>query len=395
MKFPDETSLAVFSLVSYSLLLTTKCVLAFRVIHRQKRALHSSPTEIAADTITIAQPILSGDPLLSEKLACTLNSLPNTVRFIWLVDSSDPEGLRITDALSRTHGNVQVIHCEDSPDSVNPKSFKLQKALDQAQTEYFAVLDDDTTLDARSLQGSLLFLQSCDLYTGLPCYHADAGFWSRLVAHFVNNNAVITYLPLLNFFPPVSINGMFYVLRTQPWRDIGGYIFILHLLCDDYAVKRHAATNGWKVMQGITSLNVQTSVQGASHYVSLMHRWMLFATLLMFDQSLRMQFLLTLMLGIPPLLLWMAMISCVGSLSWNCLAGLGLLLVLRHATLKRLHRAAFGQQQNFGCLLSLLSELLQPFHAVHGLCVRTIRWRSRVIRVDTENQFVIQQGAAP
>lgn len=392
---------AASAAVVYLLVLLIKVLLACRIIGVQRRYLGTMQahrqaegidTERALGSITIIQPILSGDPLLSKQLATNLRHLPDSVCFVWLVDDSDVEGRRIADDLAASFFNGVVKLCPDAPPDVNPKTFKLSQIQDQITTEFMAILDDDTTVQTPALMAAFDHLETCDLYTGLPRYRAYAGLGNQLLAHFVNNNAVVTYLPMLNFAPPVSINGMFYVMRVEPWLKLGGFSPLLHELCDDYAVHQQAVRHGWRIAQGITPQQVQTSVRGTAHYCSLMHRWMLFATLLVRDQTIAMQALLFVSLGLPPVLLLLAI--CGILTSWYVFAIVAVTLCLRHLLLVSVHRVAFGSRSQLSVGYSLFAELLQPLHALHAMCVRSIRWRCRTIRVDAHNRFQIEQEAA-
>lgn len=369
-------------------LLILKVSLSLRVIARQSRLLstaHDSETDWAG--ITIVQPILSGDPLLPQKLRHNPTILPSQTTFLWLIDRADAEGQKIGTEVSRDFPNVQIMLCEPAPDDVNPKVFKLQQALNCCATPFFAVLDDDTTLQPASITAAMIHLQSCELYSGLPRYQDDGRFWSRMLAHFVNNNSIVTYLPLLNFAEPVSINGMFYIVRTESLQQTGGFTPLFHELCDDYAVRRQARKHKWRVVQGITPQVVETSVRNRQHYFAMMHRWMLFATLLIQDQSFLLQSVLTLLLGLPPLLLW---ISIAGTLlSPGLIPALIAMLVIRQVLLSQLYVRAFRQSGELSPVLSLVSELLQPFHAIQALLNRTITWRTHKIRVQSENRFQI------
>ncbi|MFN8708024.1 MAG: glycosyltransferase, partial [Planctomyces sp.] len=259
MKSSDWAEISVFLGALYLGLLNLKCWLSLRVVLKDRRSSKAGIHEAGSadrgsrsnDTfpsVTVAVPILSGDPLLSEKLcstARTIAAIDATICVIWLVDESDLTGQQIVLELKQLFSIGRMVVCPDAPSDVNPKSYKLQIALDAATSEFFVVIDDDTTIDAPAILQAIRAMKHCDLYTGLPCYQSDGRFWSRLLATFVNNNAAITYLPLLNFFPPISINGMFYIVRTERWRDSGGYTSLLQELCDDYAVRRHAAGFHW------------------------------------------------------------------------------------------------------------------------------------------------------
>lgn len=419
MKSSDWAEISVFLGALYLGLLNLKCWLSLRVVLQERRssdvaatASHSSDRvslfeadASSADrcpSVTVAVPILSGDPLLSEKLSSTaraLTTIDATICVLWLVDESDLAGQQIVSELKQSFPIGRMIVCSDAPADVNPKSFKLQIALDDTASDLFAVIDDDTTIDATAFLQAIRAMRCTDLYTGLPCYQSDGRFWSRLLATFVNNNAAITYLPLLNFFPPISINGMFYIVRTEHWRDIGGYTAILHELCDDYAVRRHAAGFHWRVTQGLTAQRLQTSVNGPGHYISLMHRWMLFATLLIQDQRLPVKLLIIFLLGIPPFIFCGVVITTavsllvdgegVGNSRSGLVAAFCLLLTARHLLIVAVHRTVFPFRSAIHPGISILSELLQPLHAVHAICRRTIRWRSRVIQVVRGNRFRI------
>jgi hypothetical protein len=69
-----------------------------------------------------------------------------------------------------------------------------------------------------------------------------------------------------------------------------------------------------------------------------------------------------------------------------------LVLTLRHFTFAALHRIAFRRASELSPAISIAAELLQPFHFAHALCVKTIRWRNKVIRVSAHNGFSLLQG---
>ena len=77
------------------------------------------------------------------------------------------------------------------------------------------MLDDDTRMPAATLAALTAALERHDLATSLPVYRAGAGWPSRLLAQFVANNAATTYLPLVPWLAPITINGMAYLLRRS------------------------------------------------------------------------------------------------------------------------------------------------------------------------------------
>ncbi len=342
------------------------------MICRRYAAAHPERETLEGD-MTVMQPILGGDPFLAEALG---RNLHHRARFLWLVDEDDVEGLSVARAVA--NDRVEIVLCPPAPPGANPKTFKLQRGLERIETEYFAVLDDDTMLSGDQLQRGMFALQTCTIYTGLPCYLRGPNFWSSLVTHFVNNNSITTYLTLLPLAGPLSINGMFYAMRTRELRAMGGFAPIVSQLCDDYALASLIRRNGGTIRQGIAPQFLRTTVPDADRYVRLMHRWFVFANVLVRDQPARVKLLLMLVLGLPPFLLWLGFLSPLALIA---------LLVARHLMLRNLHRRVFGEKPHFHWLMSILAELLQPLHWLHASLQHTLRWRTRRIALGPDGTF--------
>lgn len=354
----------------YTAIFAAKFLLASRyaATHREDEGL--------AGEITVMQPILGGDPFLDEALR---RNLGQRARFLWLVDEDDAEGQRVTRRLAETAGTrVEILLCPPAAAGANPKIAKLQRGLERVMTESFAVLDDDTILSEGQLERAMFGLKSSTLYTGLPCYLRGGNVWSSLVTHFVNNNSILTYLPPLPLVGPLSINGMFYVMKTADLRGMGGFTPIVRQLCDDYALAGLVRRNGGTIRQGMTPQFLHTTVPDARHYARLMHRWFVFANVLVSDQPARIQWLLAVFLGLPPLLLWL------GAL---CPPLWLVLLVCRHLALRKLQRRVFGVLPHLNVVMSIASELLQPLHWLHACLQHTLRWRTRRIVVAADGTF--------
>ncbi len=341
--------------------------------------------------VTLLQPILSGDPFLEEALRRNLRSTPPSARFLWLIDEADAEARLLTGRLrDEAPERVEILVCPPVVGNVNPKIAKLQHGLAAVATPFLAVLDDDTILSDDTLGKALFALRTCTLYTGLPCYLPGGNFWSALVAYFVNNNSILTYLPLLPLVGPLTINGMFYVVETQTLRKMGGFTSILDQLCDDYALARHVRAHGGVIRQSATAHYLRTTVPSAGAYLRLMHRWFVFARVLVGDQPLGVVLLLFVFLGLPPLLLWLGFLSLLGGpTSWLLLAAT---LLVRHLALRSLHRTVLGGLSPFSWSMSVLAELLQPLHGLHACLQTSLRWRTRHIRLQRGGTFTYLPG---
>lgn len=351
-------------------------------------------TEEKHSNVTILQPILGGDPFLETALRKNLANTSSNASFRWLLDHDDASGNEVAQRLLADFSDRIVLQlCPPAPQDINPKSWKLEQGSSEVETEFVAVLDDDAMLTGRHLGQAMACLDRCELYTGLPHYQNGETLWSRLVAHFVNNNSILTYLPLLNWIPPISLNGMFYVARTSTLRDYGGFQPIMSELCDDYALAKHLRTQGGRIHQGTGSPTLHTTLPSPRSYFSLMQRWFVFANVLIQDQPLTVRCLLVITLGIPTLLLW----GSLGLLAGNGTGAILLvvMLIARHSLLQLLHRRVISGTIPLSFSLSILAEALQPLHTIHAFFSRVIVWRGQHIQVNSDGTFQYLDRDAP
>lgn len=328
--------------------------------------------------VVVVQPILSGDPGLEEALRDNLLALDGA-RFRWLVDEDDAEAQRVVERIGPVDG-LEVRLCPPAPEGVNPKLAKLQPALDAADDEdVFLVLDDDTRLPRASLGALLGGLDRATLATGLPAYLPGADVWSQLVEQFVDNNAAMTYLTMA----PVTINGMTWAMRVRDLRAIGGFTPLLRHLTDDLAVAGAVLGSGGTICQTASPQWLTTTVDGPGHYTRLMHRWMLFANLLLRRQPVRTVAAISLLHGIHPNLLALVL---AGSVRERRLLPLLAVLGGRALLLRHVQRRVYGRPLHRPGV-SLVSELVQPLHLGHGAVQRTIQWRTRTYRVRADDDF--------
>lgn len=360
-----------------------KTWLALRVFRRLPRATELPP-QVSLSVIT---PIVGGDPQLTAVLSAQRSQLPAGTRLLWLLDAGDEAGWRAAEqAAAGVHGPApRLLETVPAPDGCNPKVWKLQSGWEHVDTEYVAVLDDDTTLTHDSLPTAIAALDHCELATGLPCYEPGTGIWSSLVAHFVANNAIATYLATQAWGPPVSLNGMFYVLRTTTLREYDGFAPLAPYVCDDYAQARVVKQHGGRIFQSAVPQRIATTVPSGRAYVRLMHRWFFTALVLVYDQPWRTQAMIGTLLGTPPLLLWCAPLVLAAGVSGAIL--LVVTLLLRHLLLRVQHEVVLPGHVSISWWQSLASEWLQPLHVLHALASRRFPWRRRTIVARRDGTF--------
>ena len=369
------------------------CWVAARAPRRAATDFAGAATGVATEfstEVAILQPILSGDPMLAEQLASNVRDCPG-VTFVWLIDQADRAAETITTDIQARFPSARILiqRYPAAPEGVNPKSYKLEQAWRDAPGVVCVVLDDDTRLLPDTLVALVEAADDHTLATALPHYHASAEPASRWLAEFVNNNAAFTYLSLLPYTQPISINGMCYAIRRAHLERCGGFRPILSHLADDLALANLVTSRGGRIRQLPDAVAVRTSLSGYGDYIRQMHRWFLFASLLLKPQSLAWRLLILVLHGLPPLLLWMLLVG--GAMAaWQGLASaLSVLAVLgvRAAAIAGCQRLTTGAIRHRPGL-SLLSELMQPFHLMHALLVRSITWRTRRYRVYSNEHFV-------
>lgn len=359
---------------------------------RSEEADGSAPAQLS---VTVMQPILSGDPELEHVLLTNVSNHLESVRWLWLVDDDDVVANDIAARIARGHGNVSVLSCPKFAGDYNPKIAKLRLGLESVTTDYVAVLDDDTYLSGPSLLSALHGLEQSDLCTGLPCYQLGSTSWSGLVAHFVNNNSSLTYLGSQSVTHPLTINGMFYVMRRDYLSRGDLFGTIVHEVCDDLAIANAVYQRNGRIRQSDAVVYLSTHVANGRAYFRLMHRWMLFASVLVNNQSWAIQAQLAFYLGVPQIALWIAFVSMIWLLSTTGLSSYSLvavslivlMLAVRYVVLRGLLGKIAPANPGLSFFVSLVSELLQPIHWLHALVNRVIIWRTRTFWVGWKGEF--------
>lgn len=365
----------------YLLLLVVKALLA---IARTEDDAAAVIPALSDGTLTVMQPILSGDARLEEMLESNLKSLPHQY-FLWLCDEDDEEALRICRRIKVKYPECRIeIHLSEAcPAQMNPKVFKLINGSEMVRTPYIAVLDDDTYLPISTAADLVDKAQGSMVATALPSYRNEGKCSGLLLAQFVNNNSALTYLTALSFGRPISINGMCYVMKRDHIRIFQN---ISHHLTDDLALAGEVKRVGGKIHQSSQAVKLITDITDFSHYLRMMHRWYLFALILLKEQSGGKKALIAFLHGWHPIVLWMMLLLLVLHPTPTMFIVVIVCLLLRSWILVMLQKRIFGRSLHLP-LLSILSELLQPLHLVHASLNRNIRWRSRRYRVFSSEHF--------
>ena len=354
-------------------------------------------TKIDEKKYTVLQPILSGDPRLEEDLTANLKNTTD-MKFIWLVDKSDKVAINTVENIlkDKNYSNrIEVYYLDDVPQELNPKIFKLAQVVDKIKTEYSIILDDDAVIDRKKLNELSVYEKDKDewIVTGIPFNYNIKGFYSKLISAFINSNSIFSYFSMSFLNENKTINGMFYILRTDILKKYSAFEEIKYWLCDDLALATYLLSKKVKIIQSTIFCNVRNTVPSLKRYILLMKRWLLFSNVYMKNAfSTKFLFIILLPTLLPTILLFFSFYLgldylviilnlFIGKIALFHIVRLFIYQGREDETSSKKSLFTFSPQTT-EILYELLSEFLLPFMLVYTLLTPpVILWRNKKIRV--------------
>ena len=354
-------------------------------------------TEIDEKKYTVLQPILSGDPRLEEDLIANLKNTTD-MKFIWLVDKSDKVAINTVENIlkDKNYSNrIEVYYLDDVPQELNPKIFKLAQVVDKIKTEYSIILDDDAVIDRKKLDELSVYEKDKSewIATGIPFNYNIKGFYSKLISAFINSNSIFSYFSLSFLKENKTINGMFYILRTDILKKYSAFEEIKYWLCDDLALATYLLSKKVKIIQSTIFCNVRNTVPSLKRYILLMKRWLLFSNVYMKNAfSVKFLFIILLPTLLPTILLFFSFYLGIDYLVIILNLFIGK-IALFHIVRLFIYQGNYEENsfkkslfvfspQTTEILYELLSEFLLPFMLIYTLLTPpVILWRNKKIRV--------------
>ena len=353
-------------------------------------------TELDEKKYTVIQPILSGDPRLEEDLTANLKNTSN-MNFIWLIDKSDKIAIDMVGNILKDKNylnRIDVYYLDDVPQEVNPKIFKLAQVVDKIKTEYSIILDDDAVIDRKKLDELTLYEKDETewIVTGIPFNYNIKGFYSKLISAFINSNSIFSYFSLSFLKENKTINGMFYILRTNILKKYSAFDEIKYWLCDDLALATYLLSKNVKIIQSTIFCNVRNTVPNLKRYILLMKRWLLFSNVYM-KNAFSLKFLLIILLPalLPTILLFFSLYLGVNYLVivLNLFIGKIALFHIARVFIYQGREEEYSKKSLFAfsaqtteLLYELISEFLLPFMLLYTILTPpVILWRNKKIRV--------------
>ena len=376
------------------ILLILKLVFSFAYFYKIDKF---EKTEINEKKYTVLQPILSGDPRLEEDLIANLKNTTD-MNFIWLVDKSDKVAIDTVESILKDENysnRIEVHYLDDVPQELNPKIFKLAQVVDKIKTEYSIILDDDAVIDRKKLDELSIYEKDKSewIATGIPFNYNIKGFYSKLISAFINSNSIFSYFSLSFLKENKTINGMFYILRTDILKKYSAFNEIKYWLCDDLALATYLLSKKVKIIQSTIFCNVRNTVPSLKRYILLMKRWLLFSNVYMKNAfSTKFLFIILLPTLLPTILLFFSFYLgidylviilnlFIGKIALFHIVRIFIYQVKEDETSSKKSLFVFSPQTT-ELLYELLSEFLLPFMLIYTLLTPpVILWRNKKIRV--------------
>ena len=382
------TVLFNFLLILAVILLILKLIFSFVYF---KRINSLEKNKIDESKYTVVQPILSGDTRLEDDLSANLKNT-DEMKFIWLVDKSDYLARQTVENILKNKNyssRVEVFYLDDVPQEVNPKVFKLSQAIKKIKTEYTVILDDDAVIDRKKLDELSIYEKDKAewIVTGIPYNYNIKGFYSKLISAFINSNSIFSYFSMSFLKENKTINGMFYILRTDILKKYSAFEEIKYWLCDDLALATYLLSKNVKIIQSTIFCNVRNTVPNFRKYILLMKRWLLFSNVYMKNAfSIKFLFIILLPVFLPAILLFLSFYFGINHFIMVIVLFVGK-VGLFHIVRLFIYQSEIQKKGNFfhkadELPYELASEFLLPFILVYTLLTPpVIIWRNKKIRV--------------
>ena len=382
------TVLFNFLLILALILLILKLIFSFVYF---KRINSLEKNKIDESKYTVVQPILSGDTRLEDDLSANLKNTDD-MKFIWLVDKSDSLARQTVENILKNKNyssRVEVYYLDDVPQEVNPKVFKLSQAVKKIKTEYTVILDDDAVIDRKKLDELSIYEKDKTewIVTGIPYNYNIKGFYSKLISAFINSNSIFSYFSMSFLKENKTINGMFYILRTNILKKYSAFEEIKYWLCDDLALATYLLSKNVKIIQSTIFCNVRNTVPSFRKYILLMKRWLLFSNVYMKNSfSIKFLFIILLPVFLPAILLFLSFYFGINHFIMIIVLFVGK-VGLFHIVRLFIYQSEIQKKGNFfhkadELPYELASEFLLPFILVYTLLTApVIIWRNKKIRV--------------
>lgn len=356
-------------------------------------------TGTKTETVTIVQPILSGDPTIWRVLADNLRFASSyKIDYIWVIDDDDKlaqsECLRLLADYQKSTPNprpVRIISLPLAPEGYSPKTFKVVEGFKTSAADILINLDDDTTLPDHALEivVPILSKPTTGAVFAVPFYKSFGDTWSSFISSFVNGFSTWSYIPYTCLIRPFTINGMFFAVRRSVYDKVNGLYGLERDICDDYVFGQRLISHGYYLVQAPLLHPISIKVKDLRHCLDIIKRWFIFTNASVMTstaKNLIVFYTIVFAALFHPFALLMLFLVFPNGLSAVLLIGY---VILHLYTAHLVNKNYLGNVTPWwGLVINELYSFVLPLHATLVLLApKRINWRGNIMQVSATGKF--------
>lgn len=229
--------------------------------------------------ISLIQPITRGAANLKYNLQCRFElEYPAKIQHLLVCDLGDIKSQEICQNIKTQYQTVDIDILTIPSDNIADKIAKMQYGIAEATGEILCFIDDDIALKPNAMKEMIPYLLEPGVGAtfGLASAISWNNIWSSLMSAFVNNNALLTYIPVTYIIPPFTITGHIFAVTRKNFDAANGFNNMQQQINDDHELAFRLQDIGLTLKQTPIIYRVSNEFMSFSEYANQIKRWFVF-----------------------------------------------------------------------------------------------------------------------
>lgn len=211
--------------------------------------------------VSIIIPARNEEKNLSQLLSSLMKQDYENIEILVIDDKSEDKTWEIIEKYSEKDKRIKGYKTDDAILSKRGKINALLHLIPHANGEYYLFTDADTIHSPSSISLSLKTMKekNLDIFSGFPAEYSETYLSSVITSSMSISNSFLPHFILNNIsFYPLSIGiGQFIMVKSEAYKDCGGYEKVKDEICDDLSIIKLFIKSGKKY--AFTSLSDRVS----------------------------------------------------------------------------------------------------------------------------------------